>query len=65
MTRDAIDRIRELFVTNGITRGVDRFHLYIHAVIAEFVFSDISAQFPDYRAAWNSPRAGVFKKYLN
>lgn len=66
MTNDTIDRIRDLFNRNNIVFGIERFHLYIHAVIAEFVFSDDSStQLSDYRAAWNSPRAGVFKKYLN
>lgn len=66
MTNDTIDKIRDLFNRNNIVFGIERFHLYIHAVIAEFVFSDDSStQFSDYRAAWNSPRAGAFKKYLN
>ena len=61
----AIDRIKDLFDRNGVTRGTDRFRLYIHAVIAEFVFSDDLSKFSDYLAAWNSPRAEGFKKYLS
>ena len=66
MTKETIDKVRNLFDENNIW-GLDRFHLYIHAVIAEFVFSDSdsAAQFSDYRAAWNSSKAEVFKKYLS
>lgn len=66
MTKENIDTIRNLFDSRNIANALERFHIYIHAVIAEFVFSnDDSSRLSDYHDAWLSSRAEAYKKYLN
>lgn len=63
MSKESINKIRELFDRENITHSLDRFYFYIHAVIADFVFS--LEQFSNFRDAWLSPEADSYKKYLS
>lgn len=63
MSKESINKIRELFDRENITHSLDRFYFYIHAVIADFVLS--LEQFSNFRDAWLSPEADSYKKYLS
>lgn len=67
MNKQDVELIRSLFDKADIKVGIEKFNIYIHALVAQFVFSDggSGVTFPSYREAWLSARSESYKKYLD